>query len=172
VDRAMDVCDAALAELRPAVADRRYDDDTALLAIVTHAVGETPRPADEDPGLVSLDLPADTESPSRARETVASVLTSWGLASLIDAAVLLVSEIVTNGVRHAGTGMRLTIQRRGESRLRIAVTDAAPEVALRPRQSPEDAEGGRGLFLVEHLSAGWGSVADENGKTVWFELVT
>jgi hypothetical protein len=43
-------------------------------------------------------------------------------------------------------------------------------VPVQVRRSGNEAEGGRGLFLVEHLSAGWGSVAGESGKTVWFEL--
>jgi hypothetical protein len=54
--------------------------------------------------------------------------------------------------------------------VRISVTDWAPRVDVKVRESSRDAEGGRGLFLVEHLSDGWGSVADDARKTVWFEL--
>jgi hypothetical protein len=54
--------------------------------------------------------------------------------------------------------------------VRIAVTDRSPAATARPQRSDDSAEGGRGLFLVEHLSTGWGSVVDETGKTVWFEL--
>jgi anti-sigma regulatory factor (Ser/Thr protein kinase) len=92
------------------------------------------------------------------------------LGVLAEAATLLTSELVTNGVRHAGTGMRLAVSRADERTVRIAVTDRAPEADLRPRVSPDDAEGGRGLFLVEQLASGWGSYADGDGKTVWFEL--
>ena len=51
-----------------------------------------------------------------------------------------------------------------------ATVDRAPNVEVRLRRSPGETEGGRGLFLVEHLSSGWGSVSTESGKTVWFEL--
>jgi GAF domain-containing protein/anti-sigma regulatory factor (Ser/Thr protein kinase) len=167
---AMDACDDALRELRPLGDSRRYDDDTALLALVTHptAGGIAPAPA-TDSNLVT-ELPADLSSPGRARAFVASLLEGWGLDVLTDTAMLLTSELVTNGVRHAGTGMRLAVSRNGEWRVRIAVTDHAPTVGVRVGLSDEDAEGGRGLFLVEHMSSGWGSVADDAGKTVWFEL--
>ncbi|MDQ1694859.1 MAG: hypothetical protein QOJ03_212, partial [Frankiaceae bacterium] len=120
--------------------------------------------------VATVDLPADYASPARARSLVMDVLAGWGLHSIVDAATLLVSELVTNGVRHAGTGLRVTLTRLADNRVRVAVTDRAPNVAVRVRQSGEDSEGGRGLFLVEHLSTGWGSVADGEGKTVWFEL--
>jgi GAF domain-containing protein/anti-sigma regulatory factor (Ser/Thr protein kinase) len=167
---AMDVCDGALAALRPLAATRRYDDDTALLALVTHPFGgvETVAPSRDE--VATVDLPADTASPGRARALVADVLAGWGLDTLVDSATLLASELVTNGVRHAGTGLRVTLTRLDERRVRVAVTDRAPNAAVRLRVSSDDAEGGRGLFLVEHLSAGWGSLADDDGKTVWFEL--
>jgi serine phosphatase RsbU (regulator of sigma subunit)/anti-sigma regulatory factor (Ser/Thr protein kinase) len=167
---AMEVCDAALDELRPFDGSRRYDDDTALLALVTMprdgtAVEEVPTGDG-----VAIDLPADSSSPGRARALVTEVLGDWQLSSLVDAATLLTSELVTNAVRHAGTGLRLSLTRVGADRVRIAVHDRAPNVPVQVRRSGNEAEGGRGLFLVEHLSAGWGSVAGESGKTVWFEL--
>jgi hypothetical protein len=167
---AMDVCDAALAELRPLAATRRYDDDTALLALVTRDPADGTPPVESSDDIVTIDLAADYFSPGQARVAVNDALTDWGLGPLIDAATLLTSELVTNGVRHAGTGMRLVLTRLGGRRVRIAVTDRAPGVNVRLLKSPNDAEGGRGLFLVEHLSNGWGSVADSEGKTVWFEL--
>ena len=165
---AMDVCERALAELRPLLADRRYDDDTALLALMaTPAAGVSPRASDDER---SFDLPADSSSPAQARAYVADTLNEWGLADLVESATLLVSELVTNGVRHAGTGLRLGVGRRAEQRVRVSVTDWAPRVDVKVRSASRDAEGGRGLFLVEHLSDGWGSVADDARKTVWFEL--
>lgn len=167
---AMDVCVAALADLRPVAATRRYDDDTALLALLTHDGDSAPRATVDDANSRSTDLPADYESPAHARALVVDALEQWQLSSLSDAAALLVSELVTNGVRHAGTGMRVTVSRIGEGRVRVAVTDHAPGVDVQLRRSDSEAEGGRGLFLVEHLSAGWGSAVDGDGKTVWFEL--
>jgi serine phosphatase RsbU (regulator of sigma subunit)/putative methionine-R-sulfoxide reductase with GAF domain/anti-sigma regulatory factor (Ser/Thr protein kinase) len=167
---AMDACEDALRELRPRTDTRRYDDDTALLALVTHpTTGAMSTPPASDTQHV-LELPADLSSPSRARNFVTHSLETWGLERLVDTATLLTSELVTNGVRHAGTGMRLLVGRIGEQGVRIAVTDHAPTVGVRIGRSDDEAEGGRGLFLVEHMSSGWGSVADDAGKTVWFEL--
>jgi serine phosphatase RsbU (regulator of sigma subunit)/anti-sigma regulatory factor (Ser/Thr protein kinase) len=168
--RAIEVCDAALHDLRPASGTRQYDDDIALLALVTHAGDTESSPAADPASTVTVDLPADYNSPSRARAVVAQTLHRWGLGALVDVGTLLVSELVTNGVRHAGTGLRVTINRLGESRVRVGVSDRAAGVQVRVRSSDTTAEGGRGLFLVEHLAAGWGSLAETDGKTVWFEL--
>ncbi|HEX4654329.1 MAG TPA: ATP-binding SpoIIE family protein phosphatase, partial [Mycobacteriales bacterium] len=166
---AMDACEAALAELRPRAPNRRYDDDIALLALVTRPAGPSQERAGGE-GERTFDLPADTTSPARARAAVTEVLAEWGLERLVESAVLLVSEVVTNGVRHAGTGLRLALTRPAPDRARISVTDWAPRAGLHVRASSRDAEGGRGLFLVDHLSDGWGSAADDARKTVWFEL--
>jgi serine phosphatase RsbU (regulator of sigma subunit)/anti-sigma regulatory factor (Ser/Thr protein kinase) len=175
VDGAMDVCDAALARLRPLGADAlggvaRYDDDTALLALVTDVDGGELRAPSWREHSRSLELPAAATSPSRARMFVADLLDEWGLGTLVDAATLLTSELVTNAVRHAGTGMELAVSRTADDAVRIAVTDRAPAADVRARASADDAEGGRGLFLVEQLASGWGSAVDANAKTVWFEL--
>ena len=167
---AMDACEFALAELRPRDANRRYDDDTALLALVTRAPGAVAARAEAQEGERTFDLPADPTSPGRARSAVLEVLGEWGLDQLSDSALLLVSEVVTNGVRHAGTGLRMTLSRPASDRVRIAVTDWAPRAGVQVRHSSRDAEGGRGLFLVDHLSDGWGSMSDDARKTVWFEL--
>jgi hypothetical protein len=66
--------------------------------------------------------------------------------------------------------VQVTLTRLALDRVRIAITDHAPDVPVRVRSVDDDAEGGRGLFLVEHLATGWGSVADDTAKTVWFEL--
>ena len=167
---AVNACDAALAALRPAVGSGTYDDDTALLALVTYPDGTQAVPPIWLEHSLSIQLPADTTSPGRARVFVAEHLERWDLRSLIDAATLLTSELVTNGVRHAGTGMELVISRTDDRTIRVAVTDRAPGVDVQVRTSNDHAEGGRGLFLVEQLAAGWGSAVDDNAKTVWFEL--
>jgi GAF domain-containing protein/anti-sigma regulatory factor (Ser/Thr protein kinase) len=167
---AIDACDAALARLRPSPGSRTYDDDTALLALVTLPEdGETPAPVWLEHS-ESIELPADATSPGRARVFVADLLEQWGLEALVDAATLLTSELVTNAVRHAGTGMELAVRHTDDGTVRVAVTDSAPAVDVHPRKSGSDAEGGRGLFLVEQLAVGWGSAVHESSKTVWFEL--
>ncbi|HEX3316834.1 MAG TPA: ATP-binding protein [Solirubrobacteraceae bacterium] len=87
---------------------------------------------------------------------------------------LLVSELITNGVRHGGAGKRdvleLTVLR-DRSRLRVIVTDRGPGFAGRAcSRVEEDQTGGWGLFLVERLADRWG--AERRGRTtaVWFDL--
>lgn len=167
---AMAACDAALAALRPAGGGRQYDDDTALLALATSAADVASDEVAPGDGTDSIELAAETASPSRARVHVAELLERWGLRSIADSATLLTSELVTNGVRHAGTVMRLSVSRVDDRTVRISVTDHAPGADVQLRSVADDAEGGRGLFLVEQLAAGWGSSSDANGKTVWFEL--
>ena len=167
---AVDACDAALAALRPVNGAGTYDDDTALLALVTYVDGAEASVPVWLEHSQSIQLPADTTSPGRARVFVAEHLERWNLHSLVDAATLLTSELVTNGVRHAGTGMELVISRTDDRTVRVAVTDRAPGVDVEVRRSGSSAEGGRGLFLVEQLASGWGSAVDDNAKTVWFEL--
>src|SRR6476659_1659350 len=87
---------------------------------------------------------------------------------------LLVSELVTNGVRHGGAGeddvMELTALRHG-NRLRVVVTDWGPGFDGRPRpRNRADQTGGWGLFLVERLAERWGTQRDEDATAVWFEL--
>lgn len=175
---AMSVCDAALFELRPGMLGDEptnepspsYDDDTALLALMTRTLDAPVVASNSGPEVFSTELAAESISPGRARIVVADTLVTWGLQSLVDTATLLVSELVTNGVRHAGTGMRLDLTRLSSDRVRVAVTDHAPDANVKRRDKDTAAEGGRGLFLVEELSAGWGSAVGEDGKTVWFEL--
>ncbi|MEV7087558.1 ATP-binding protein [Streptomyces sp. NPDC093085] len=105
-----------------------------------------------------------------ARLELRKTLAGWGLSALEEAALLVLSELFTNAVRHA----RVSPGREIETRfvpvpggLRLEVHDAAPE---RPRQCVPDPDacGGRGLLLVEALAARWG-VGDRDGvgKVVW-----
>ena len=87
---------------------------------------------------------------------------------------LLVSELVTNGVRHGGAGeddlLELTAVRHG-NRLRVVVTDWGPGFDGRPRlRNRADQTGGWGLFLVERLADRWGTQREGETTAVWFEL--
>nr|BFD82906.1 hypothetical protein StreXyl84_23070 [Streptomyces sp. Xyl84] len=106
-----------------------------------------------------------------ARSAVRGQLRSWELDSVGDTAVLLVSELVTNSLRHAHgpIGLRL-VRPAGLPRvLLVEVSDPLPDP---PRERPArpDDESGRGLQLVAASSRRWGTRPDESGKTVWFEL--
>ena len=124
----------------------------------------------EDGESVARFLPELT-SPRQARHFVRRSCAGWGAPEVIDVAVLLTSELVTNAVVHARTAVTVAVTQ-SEGGLRVAVTDdgeAAP--ALTPGRGMDEA--GRGLALVDHLSAAWGvtsSAGGRVGKTVWFTL--
>ncbi|MCW2777509.1 MAG: putative anti-sigma regulatory factor, serine/threonine protein kinase [Frankiales bacterium] len=117
-------------------------------------------------------LPTSTTSPRAARAFARESECAEHATCLLDEALLLVSELVTNAVRHGAPPILVAMECDG-SGLRIHVRDG--DVALpQQRQALADDEGGRGLALLEALSDAWGvePVADEHGvgKAVWFEL--
>lgn len=221
------ICRAALR-----AAGSEAHDDQAVLAMATSTV---------DLPLSRLALPARPEAAFAARHHTRAVLREWGLSEHAELAELLVSELITNAVRHAsgprpspwsfaddsypeanngprsldalekaatreysdhlgamdednemdllaepgmldelglldgtlsapGGSRRLDlVLRRGLRALWIEVHD--PDVRLpRIRQAGETDEGGRGLYLVDALSARWGARPTDAGKFVWFEL--
>jgi anti-sigma regulatory factor (Ser/Thr protein kinase)/microcompartment protein CcmK/EutM len=104
-----------------------------------------------------------------ARSLLRRLLASWRMPELLDGDVeLLATELLTNAVLHAGTPMTVVIGYDGES-VRFEVHDELPG-APEPEQPTLEAERGRGLWLVQHLSDGWGVAPTARGKAVWFEL--
>ena len=98
-------------------------------------------------------------------------MAGWGLTRLKDTITLLVTELVSNGVRHAQTSLELTLSFDGGC-LRIAVADGDPRPPV-ARTREELTVGGWGLTLVDALSTEWGAdVEAAGGKTVWFEIDT
>jgi anti-sigma regulatory factor (Ser/Thr protein kinase) len=110
------------------------------------------------------------ESAAAARRLVGQALDSWGLACLADTATLVLTELVSNAIRHAsGEGMRVNVTRLTERRVRVSVLDRD---CSRPRmQEPEPGgERGRGLFIVNAESAAWGVDLLPGGKRIWADL--
>lgn len=89
---------------------------------------------------------------------------------MADTAELLVSELVTNALRHTRGALRLNLLVR-EGRLRCEVEDTASASPVR-RVVDTDAEDGRGMELLDLLAEVWGGTRTATGKTVWFELPT
>lgn len=115
-------------------------------------------------------LPPDPASVPAARHFATEAIIDLGAEEAAAEAQLLVSELATNAVVHAGTGIRLTVMREGDC-LRIEVRDDDPTVPPVPStMPPETATGGRGILLVDALAREWGVNANEKGKTIWFEL--
>ncbi|MCX3289967.1 SpoIIE family protein phosphatase [Streptomyces sp. NEAU-H22] len=105
-----------------------------------------------------------------ARRFARRTLRSWGVAVDYDAALLVVSELVTNALVHTDDKVRMDLTL-VNNRLRIAVADASPRSPVRPASIGWEATGGRGILLVEALSATWGTLPVSGGKQVWAELV-
>ncbi|MFC0601988.1 ATP-binding protein [Streptomyces palmae] len=100
------------------------------------------------------------------------VLVSFGLAELIDKAILCVSELVTNVHQHAKGDLQLTVTVY-ETCVRVAVRDEGQLLPAPRHANARDTEG-RGLFLVTAMSDACGLVsgtlAGGDGKSVWFDL--
>jgi anti-sigma regulatory factor (Ser/Thr protein kinase) len=117
-----------------------------------------------------LALPPDVPTVRLARQATRDTLAAWQLSHLEEAAVLVVSELVTNAVRHArDTGaIGLELSSAG-SRLRVEVQDGDPR--WRVRYSPAECdESGYGFVLVDSLAGDWGIRRVSAGKAVWAEL--
>ncbi|WFE54331.1 ATP-binding protein [Micromonospora sp. WMMD1155] len=108
------------------------------------------------------------EACRRARELVTDACAKWNLPNAAGPAALVVSELVGNVVRHAGTPMHVTVTLR-RPYLHLAVVDGSNAQA-RPGGTDLHAEGGRGLMLVRELTQRWGSVPAGQGKAVWAML--
>ncbi len=113
-------------------------------------------------------------SVATARSFVRDTLQGWGFADIVDDAVVLTSELVTNAVVHAGTSADVLCLRSDDG-VRIEVADHYPEREI-PLQgaavnmgSP-DREGGRGLQLCAALAGRWGVEYTPTHKQVWFQL--
>jgi DNA-binding NarL/FixJ family response regulator len=122
-----------------------------------------------DIALVQSRLPPDLRSPSAARRLARDAFARWELGDQWESAELLISELVTNAVTHAGSAADVAI-RLLPDRLHVAISDDAEDVPAQPSQSPDDGESGRGLAIVEALADRWGTFSAGGRKTVWFEL--
>ncbi|MUT89182.1 ATP-binding protein, partial [Streptomyces sp. Z38] len=113
-------------------------------------------------------------SVASARSFVRDTLQGWGFGDIVDDAVVLTSELVTNAVVHAGTSADLLCLR-SEDGVRIEVADRYPEREVPLQGFPvdmgnPDREGGRGLQLCAALAGHWGVDYTPTHKTVWFQL--
>jgi two-component sensor histidine kinase len=84
---------------------------------------------------------------------------------------LIVSELVTNALRHGADGERIDLAVTPKPDfLCVQVTDDGPGLAPRPRALETDEEGGFGLYFVEQLTRRWGVTRENRRTRVWFEL--
>lgn len=139
-------------------------DDIALLVVRHDGLDDLQRP----PVASSMVDRGDPRAARHAREFISAVLGEWHLDELRETTVLLVSEVVTNALRHTEGEVQLTMCRL-PGRLRVEVAD---DLSSEPRDREADLldEEGRGVPLLDGFSDRWGTAPRGQGKIVWFEL--
>ncbi|MFG2934364.1 SpoIIE family protein phosphatase [Streptomyces sp. NPDC048282] len=137
-------------------------DDVALLMARLNGI----EPEDVAEWRLALD-PAEVR---RARAVVREQLHDWDLARLAEPAELMVSELVTNAIRHSHSRPVQLRLIRGETLL-CEVDDDDHTLPTLLGTDP-GAETGRGLRVVSTLAREWGTSRTSAGKTVWFELTS
>ncbi|HVM27483.1 MAG TPA: SpoIIE family protein phosphatase [Mycobacteriales bacterium] len=121
--------------------------------------------------LLAVTLPPDGTSPRLARSHVRQVLTEAGHEALVDDALLMVTELVTNAVVHAGTVVQVDVVADAGG-VRIEIGDLSPggTPVVRDDADSSTREGGRGMFLLDALAEEWGTRHSRDGKSIWFRL--
>ncbi|PNG92942.1 SpoIIE family protein phosphatase [Streptomyces malaysiensis] len=148
-------CDSVLRTLLPGEGAL---DDVALLLARTRTLGAA--------HVATWDVPADPAWVARSRRNVTERLTEWGLAEAVFTTELVVSELITNAIRHAVPPIQLRLIH--DHSLICEVSDSS-STAPHMRRARTFDEGGRGLLLVARLSQRWGSRQTAEGKTIWSE---
>ncbi|MFG2810864.1 SpoIIE family protein phosphatase [Streptomyces massasporeus] len=147
-------CDAVLRAMLP----ERPADDVALLVARTRAL--------DDFRVASWDIPADTAAVAVARKNACRQLAEWGLDDCVFVTELVVSELVTNAIRHAEPPIELRLI---YDRTLICEVSDGSTTAPHMRRARTYDEGGRGLLLVAQTCQGWGARHTTNGKVIWAE---
>ncbi|MFG3722941.1 SpoIIE family protein phosphatase [Streptomyces massasporeus] len=147
-------CDAVLGAMLP----ERPVDDVALLVARTRAL--------DDFHVASWDVPADTAAVAVARKNACRQLAEWGLDDCVFVTELVVSELVTNAIRHAEPPIELRLI---YDRTLICEVSDGSTTAPHMRRARTYDEGGRGLLLVAQTCQGWGARHTTNGKVIWAE---
>ena len=120
---------------------------------------------------IALRLRPDLQSPAEARKSLEALRVSFD-DPVVDDAALLLSEVVTNSVRHADLDVSESIEvriRGSRSMLHVDVIDPGPGFETKAASSPPEADGGWGLWLLDRLATRWG-VEREDRTRVWFDL--
>jgi anti-sigma regulatory factor (Ser/Thr protein kinase) len=116
-----------------------------------------------------LTLDAQVTAPRQARDFLAAACCAWHAEQFIAPAGLVLSELVSNAVMHAGTELDVQL-RLGDGVLLLSVHDTGPDMPRTTGQPDPLTIGGHGLDIVSQMSETWGVAPDpgeHTGKSVW-----
>jgi len=120
---------------------------------------------------ITLELPTEPNSIPRARRALTELKPTLDPVTFLNLR-LLVSELVTNAVRHVSReragGIRLDVART-DAHVRVEVVDRGDGFLPTPRADVEDRASGWGLNIVAKVASRWG-VENDGGARVWFEI--
>ncbi|MFD9204699.1 sodium/proline symporter PutP [Streptomyces sioyaensis] len=133
-------------------------DDVALLLARTRVLAPD--------RVVSWNLPSEPAAVANARSLAGRQLAEWGMDELTFTTELIVSELVTNAIRHATGPVSLRLIR--DRGLICEISDAS-STSPRLRHARTTDEGGRGLLIVAQLARRWGTRYTMTGKIIWTE---
>ncbi|MGX1480271.1 UNVERIFIED_CONTAM: serine phosphatase RsbU (regulator of sigma subunit)/anti-sigma regulatory factor (Ser/Thr protein kinase) [Streptomyces canus] len=140
------------------VAPAHPHDDIALLVARVHAT---------DPDRIAgWEMSADPALVGEVRASAMRWLADRGLEEAAFAAELILSELITNAIRHGAEPIRVRLL---YGRTLICEVSDASNTAPHLRRAASTDEGGRGLFLVAQLSQSWGTRYLPEGKVIWAE---
>ncbi|MER7400965.1 ATP-binding protein [Streptomyces sp. NPDC000070] len=122
------------------------------------------------PAQYAMRLTVGSHAARHIRRIVRSFLGEWGMPELSDAVELGVTELLANVVQHVPDRRCTLLLLRQPAGVRVEVTDGSDQLACSPASPDPEAEGGRGLLLLDAMADKWGvSLWRGGGKTVWFE---
>ncbi|WP_328754197.1 MULTISPECIES: SpoIIE family protein phosphatase [unclassified Streptomyces] len=166
-----------LAALRATLRDATGDSPEGMCDAVFHAL-VPPRPRDDVALLIGRtrlfasdqvaewEVPSDPSAVSQIRSECVGQLSDWGLESLAFTTELILSELITNAIRHGSPPVRVRMLRDGG-----LVCEVSDHSSTSPhlRYAATTDEGGRGLFLVAQLAKRWGTRYTALDKVIWAE---
>ncbi|MFE9451932.1 SpoIIE family protein phosphatase [Streptomyces sp. NPDC006739] len=151
-------CEQTCATVLDALLPTHPTDDIALLVARTRTLA--------DDRMATWEVPSDPAAVAGTRERIGRQLAQWGLTDVAFATELILSELVTNAIRHAAGPIRVRLLR--DRSLICEVWDSS-STSPHLRYATDTDEGGRGLFLVAQLADRWGTRYLPAGKVIWAE---
>lgn len=118
--------------------------------------------------VVTFDLGDQPDAVPAGRRFVHDQLLARGAAGSVDDATVVTAELLANACQHGAAPVSVSVSG-AAGRVRVAVRDASPRTPVRPNRSTNNMTG-RGILLVDALSARWGVTVDDHGKVVWADF--